>query len=72
MLTTSWKDIANSNECTPESMMKIVAKMIKRGMVSIEEIWPHLSPVDKDIESDYEFKMNIAYKIFQENYVKKL
>lgn len=41
-------------------------------MITVEEIWAHLSPEDSDIENDYEFKMNIAFTIFQDNYVRKL
>lgn len=71
MNSNSWKEHVNSVDCTPDTLMKIISKMVKRGMITIEQIWPHFAPSDQDIEADFEFKMNIGFKVFEENYIKK-
>jgi len=71
MHNATWKEHISSIDCTPGTLMKIISRMVKRGIIEVEQIWPHFSPSDSDIESDFEFKMNIGYKVFEENWIKK-
>ena len=64
MRNKTWKDFGNSNAMTPEAMMRMVARMIKRGMITVEELWPHLSPDDNEIENIIPFNvMNVKAKL---------
>ena len=50
------------NEITPNNLVKITANLIKYGLVDIEEIWPHLNPLDSDIEALFQKKMKLNNK----------
>ena len=45
--------------------MKITANLIKYGLVDIEEIWPHLNPLDSEIEALFQKKITLASSVLK-------
>lgn len=60
-------------------MAKATAKLIKHKLVRIDELWPHLEPVDQSVVDTYRENYSIAFevlilltKMFKKNYSPKL
>lgn len=56
------KDILSDKITTPENLYRITAKLIKQDLITLEEIWAHLSPTDELIEEEYLKKSAATFK----------
>lgn len=64
--------IQNDKSLTPHNLFLVTAYLIKRKIIKIEEIWPHLSPSDQLIEELFFKKQELAMKHFKNVYTIKL
>jgi len=62
----------NEKVITPYPLFTITANLIKAELISIKDIWVHLSPADTDINEWAQKKYNTALSVFKRNYEKKL
>lgn len=64
--------LKNDKNLTPHNLFLVTANLIKRKIIKIEEIWPHLSPSDQVIEELYFKKHDLANKHYKNLFTIKL
>ena len=47
----------------PKQLARVTAKLIKAGLVCVEEIWPHLGPADQVVSEVYRENYEIAFEV---------
>lgn len=64
--------LKNDKNITPRNLFIIIAYLVKRKILKIEDIWSHMGPSDQEIEENYNKRVELANKHFKSVYTIKL